>query len=72
MDRRNETITITHEQLMDAMLELAVGDNSKLKELTDKSPMLTLLFPIIGCELWDVLEARAKNSWFNENEKEDM
>lgn len=69
---RNATITITEKQLMDAMLDLAVGENSRLKELTDKSPMLTLLFPIIGCELWELLEARAKNSWWNENEKEDM
>jgi len=72
MDRRNETITITEKQLMDAMLDLAVGDNSKLKELTDKIPMFTLLFPIIGCELWKLLEARANNSWWNTNEKEDM
>ncbi len=69
---RNATITITEKQLMDAMLDLAVGENSKLKELTDHSPMLTLLFPIIGCELWELLEARANNSWWNENEKEDM
>ena len=69
---RNATITITEKQLMDAMLDLAVGENSKLKELIENSPMLALLFPIIGCELWDLLEARANNSWFNENEKEGM
>ena len=69
---RNATITITEEQLMDAMLDLAMGKNSKLKELTDQSPMLALLFPIIGCELWELLEARANNSWWNTNEKEDM
>lgn len=69
---RDATVTITEKQLMDAMLDLAVGEKSKLKELTEQNPMLALLFPIIGCELWDLLEARANNSWFNENEKEGM
>lgn len=63
----NKTITITENQLMDAMFDLAVGENSRLKELTDKSPMLTLLFPIIGCELWEFFKTHEKNSWVRED-----
>ena len=52
----NKTLTITQKDLMDAMLELATNDDSKLKELVDHMPMMMLLFPIIGMELWDELE----------------
>lgn len=46
-------IEVTKERFIEAMLDIFA--RGELKKLVDNNPMMMLLAPIIGIELWDEL-----------------
>lgn len=60
IDEMEEKFEVSKKDIMDAMMDLGLNKDSKFHELTEHSPMITLLFPIIGIELAEALAEKSR------------